>query len=133
MTTLLAIDDFTADNGAPLLVPGSHQRPDAAAPAHLLEHALPALCPAGAMVVLDSTLWHAPGTNRSQRDRVSVTQQFTRSFVRPQVDYVRALGEEMVQRRSDRTQQLLGRYTRAIASVEEDERPAHERLLDGWW
>jgi ectoine hydroxylase-related dioxygenase (phytanoyl-CoA dioxygenase family) len=85
------------------------------------------------MVVLDSTLWHAPGTNRSQRDRVSVTQQFTRSFVRPQVDYVRALGEEMVQRRSDRTQQLLGRYTRAIASVEEDERPAHERLLDGWW
>jgi ectoine hydroxylase-related dioxygenase (phytanoyl-CoA dioxygenase family) len=129
ITTLLAIDDFTQDNGAPLLVPGSHQRPDAPDPAQ----GVPALCRAGAMVVLDSTLWHAPGTNRSSRQRVSVTQQFSRSFVQPQVDYVRALGEEIVQRRSQRTQQLLGRYTRAIASVDEDHRPAYERMLDGWW
>jgi hypothetical protein len=32
---------------------------------------------------------------------------------------MRALGDEMVRRRDQRTQQLLGRYTRAATSVDE--------------
>jgi ectoine hydroxylase-related dioxygenase (phytanoyl-CoA dioxygenase family) len=119
LTTVLAIGDFTADNGAPLLVPGSHREEHAPSPERMLDAALPAVAPAGSMVVLDGGLWHAPGTNRSGHDRLAITQQFTRSFIRPQVDYMRALGDEMVRRRDQRTQQLLGRYTRAVASVDE--------------
>jgi ectoine hydroxylase-related dioxygenase (phytanoyl-CoA dioxygenase family) len=131
LTTILAVDAFTSENGAPLLVPRSHQEERAPDGARVVETAVPAICPAGAMIVLDSTLWRAPGTNRSGHDRLSITQQFTRPFVAPQVDYVAALGDEIVQRRSQRTQQLLGRYTRCAGSIEECYPPAREVQLDG--
>jgi ectoine hydroxylase-related dioxygenase (phytanoyl-CoA dioxygenase family) len=131
LTTILAIDAFTPENGAPLLVPGSHQEERPPGAARIVDTAVPALCPAGAMIVLDSTLWHTPGSNRSGHDRLSITQQFTRPFVRPQVDYVAALGDEMVQRRSPRTQQLLGRFTRCVGSIDECYPQAPELQLDG--
>src|ERR687890_978256 len=76
--------------------------------------AAPALCPAGSMIVFDSTLWHAAGINVSGADRLAVNQQFTRSFIKPQIDYVRALGDEAILRQRPRTQQLLGWYTRVV-------------------
>lgn len=87
---------------------------------------MPALCPAGSMIVFDSTLWYAAGVNRSGRDRLAIDQQFTRAFITPQVDYVRALGDEMVLRRHPRTQQLLGWYTRVVTSLDDLYGPADE-------
>ncbi|HEU0316944.1 MAG TPA: phytanoyl-CoA dioxygenase family protein [Solirubrobacteraceae bacterium] len=130
INTFLAIDEFTAENGATLLVPGSHQRPDSPTRDEL-EAAIPSVCPAGSMIVFDSTLWHAAGANRSGRDRLAVNQQFTRSFIKPQIDYVRALGDEAVLRQPPRTQQLLGWYTRVVTSLDEYYRPAAERLYRG--
>jgi ectoine hydroxylase-related dioxygenase (phytanoyl-CoA dioxygenase family) len=118
VNTFLAIDEFTSPDGAMLLVPGSHQRPQP--PDRMeIDAAVAALCPAGSMLVFDSTLWHAAAVNRSGRDRLAINQQFTRPFITPQIDYVRALGDEMVLRREPRTQQLLGWYTRVATSLEE--------------
>src|SRR5919107_1244070 len=93
--------------------------------------AAPALCPAGSMIVFDSTLWHAAGSNVSGADRLAVNQPFTRSFIKPQIDYVRALGDEAVLRQRPRTQQLLGWYTRLLPSLDDYYRPADERLYRG--
>lgn len=131
VNTFLAIDEFTAENGATLLAPGSHQQAAAPELAELEAAAIPALCPAGSMIVFDSTLWHAAGENRSARDRLAVNQQFTRSFIKPQIDYVRALGDEAILRRAPRTQQLLGWYTRVVTSLDEYYRPAEARLYRG--
>jgi ectoine hydroxylase-related dioxygenase (phytanoyl-CoA dioxygenase family) len=131
VNTFLAIDDFTVVNGATLLVAGSHQQAELPDPGELEAAAIPALCPAGSMVVFDSTLWHAAGENRSGRDRLAINQQFTRSFIKPQIDYVRALGEETILRRRPRTQQLLGWYTRVVTSLDEYYRPPDERLYRG--
>lgn len=128
VNTFLAIDEFTSSNGATLLVPASHQRAEAPASDELHARAIPALCPAGSMIVFDSTLWHAAGENRSGRDRLAVNQQFTRSFLKPQIDYVRALGDEIVERQRPRTQQLLGWYTRVVTSLDEFYRAPEERL-----
>jgi ectoine hydroxylase-related dioxygenase (phytanoyl-CoA dioxygenase family) len=128
INTFLAIDEFTAGNGATLLVPGSHQRAEPPDREEMEATAVPALCPAGSMIVFDSTLWHAAGTNRSGRDRLAINQQFTRSFIKPQIDYVRALGEEMVVRHEPRTQQLLGWYTRVVTSLDEYYRSPEGRL-----
>ncbi len=130
INAFLAIDEFTTVNGATLLVPGSHQRRDSPSRDEL-EAAVPAVCPAGSMIVFDSTLWHAAGVNRSGRDRLAVNQQFTRSFVKPQIDYVRALGDQAILRRAPRTQQLLGWYTRVVTSLDEYYRPPGERLYRG--
>ena len=80
------------------------------------------------MIVFDSTLWHAAGANISGRDRLGVNQQFTRSWIKQQVDYVRALGDTIVLAQQPRTQQLLGWYTRVVTSLDEYYRPESERL-----
>lgn len=83
------------------------------------------------MILFDSTLWHAAGSNTSGRDRLAINHQFTRSFIKQQIDYVRALGEEVVTRQPPRTQQLLGWYTRVVTSLDEYYQPAERRLYRG--
>jgi ectoine hydroxylase-related dioxygenase (phytanoyl-CoA dioxygenase family) len=131
VNTFIALDEFTAENGGTLLVPGTHQRPNMPSDTYLSAAAVPAECPAGSMIVFDSTLLHAAGQNRSGRDRLAINQQFTRSYVKQQVDYVRALGDETVLAQEPRTQQLLGWYTRVVTSLDEYYRPPEERLYRG--
>jgi len=128
VNALLTFVDFSADNGGTLVVPGSHQRPDAPDTDYMPEAAVAVECPAGSMVLFDSTLWHAAGVNRSGEDRLAVNHQFTRSWIKQQIDYVRALGDELVLAQPPRTQQLLGWYTRVVTSLDEYYRPAEERL-----
>lgn len=85
-------------------------------------------CPAGSMIVFDSTLWHAAGINTSGKDRLAINHQFTRSYFKQQIDYVRALGDDLVSSLPPRTQQLLGYYTRIPTRLDEYYRPSSERL-----
>jgi ectoine hydroxylase-related dioxygenase (phytanoyl-CoA dioxygenase family) len=123
-----AIDRFTRENGATWVVPRSHQHPDAPATAACETRAFPIECPAGSMIVFDSTLWHAAGENTSGRDRLAINHQFTRSWIKQQVDYVRALGDAVVEAQTPRTQQLLGWYTRVVTSLNEYYAPPDQRL-----
>jgi ectoine hydroxylase-related dioxygenase (phytanoyl-CoA dioxygenase family) len=128
VNTLIAIDEFTPENGATIVVPGTHQRSERPDDAYLAGESVAVECPAGSMLVFDSTLWHAAGVNQSGRDRLGINQQFTRSFFKQQLDCVRALGADVIQAQSPRTQQLLGWYTRVPTSLDEYYRPAEERL-----
>jgi ectoine hydroxylase-related dioxygenase (phytanoyl-CoA dioxygenase family) len=128
VNVMLAIDAYTAENGGTIVAPGTHQQPERPSDAYLDAAAMPVECPAGAMIVFDSTLWHAAGQNRSGRDRLGINHQFTRSYIKQQVDYVRALGDEVVERQPPRTQQLLGWYTRVVTSLDEYYQPPEKRL-----
>jgi ectoine hydroxylase-related dioxygenase (phytanoyl-CoA dioxygenase family) len=128
VNTLLALDDFPKENGGTIVVPGTHQRPERPDDRFLEAAAESVECPAGSAIVFDSTLWHAAGVNRSGHDRSGINQQFTRSFLKQQVDYVRALGDDLVGRQPDRVQQLLGWYTRVVTSLDEYYQPAEHRL-----
>ena len=128
VNTFFAIDEFSAETGGTLFVPGTHQRGGEPSESFLFANAVGAVCPAGSMIVFDSTLWHAAGRNTSGRDRMAINQQFTRSYVKQQIDYVRALGAEFVQAQAERTQQLLGWYTRVVTSLDEFYVPPDQRL-----
>src|SRR5262249_42155118 len=128
LNIMLTLDDFTATNGGTLVVAGTHQHPDRPEELYMAAGAIPVECPAGPMIVFGSTLWHAAGPNRSDHDRLAIIHQFTRSFFKQQIDYVRALGDELVLDQPPRTQQLLGWYTRVVTSMDEYYRPADERL-----
>ena len=128
VNAFFAIDAFTAENGATWVVPGTHQKSERATDAYLRSAAVCVECPAGAMLVFDSTLWHCAGRNSSGKDRLAVNHQFTRSYVKQQIDYVRALGNGFVERLPERSRQLLGWYTRVVTSLEEYYRPGPERL-----
>lgn len=127
LNVFFAIDAFTEDNGATWVVPGTHQRPRPS-DAEIASGAVPLVCPAGSMIVFDSTLWHAAGANTSGRDRLAINHQFTRSYIKPQIDYVRALGDLAIQQLPDRSQQLLGWYTRVVTSLDEYYQPRESRL-----
>ena len=128
INVMLAIDPFTADNGATLVVPGSHQQPAQPDTAYMERSAIPVTCTAGSLVAFDSTLWHAAGRNTSGAERLAINHQFTRSWIKQQVDYVRALGDEIVLGLPPRTQQILGWYTRVVTSLDEYYQPQERRL-----
>jgi ectoine hydroxylase-related dioxygenase (phytanoyl-CoA dioxygenase family) len=128
INTFFAIDEFTAENGGTILVPGTHQREPAPTEQFMANVQVPAECRAGSMIVFDSTLLHAAGVNRSSLDRIAINQQFTRSWIKQQINYVRALGDGFVVAQKPRTQQLLGWYTRTPTSLDEYYRPPEERL-----
>lgn len=127
INALFALDDFDRSNGATWVVPGTHQR-ERPGDAYLETNKTCVECRAGAMIVFDSTLWHCAGRNASGRDRLAINHQFTRSYIKQQIDYVRALGEPFVTRLAPRTQQLLGYYTRVVTSLDEYYRSGDERL-----
>jgi ectoine hydroxylase-related dioxygenase (phytanoyl-CoA dioxygenase family) len=128
VNTMLTIDEFSGENGGTLLVPGTHQRPGSPGQRYLETAAVAVECPPGSMLVFDSTLWHASGRNMTNRDRIAINHMFTRSFFKQQIDYVRALGDEVVLSQPPRTQQLLGWYTRVVTNTDEFYRPTEERL-----
>jgi ectoine hydroxylase-related dioxygenase (phytanoyl-CoA dioxygenase family) len=128
INVMFTIDEFSAGNGGTLVVPGTHQKMSAPSQDYLKENAVAVECPPGSMFIFDSTLWHAAGANTSGKDRLAINQQFTRSYIKQQIDYVRALGDQCVLAQQPRTQQLLGWYTRVVTSLDEFYRPEQERL-----
>ena len=128
INVMFAIDEFSKETGATFAVPGTHQMMTPPSDDYLKANVIAMECPAGSMVVFDSTLWHAAGANTSGRDRLAINHQFTRSYIKQQIDYVRALGAATVLEQAPRTQQLLGWYTRVVTSLDEYYRPEDERL-----
>jgi ectoine hydroxylase-related dioxygenase (phytanoyl-CoA dioxygenase family) len=128
INVFFAIDPFRAENGATWVVPGSQHRAEVPTAGYCKAHGIPATCRAGSMIVFDSTLWHAAGENTSGQDRLAINHQFTRSFIKQQIDYVRAIGEASIADLAPRTQQLLGYYTRVVTSLDEYYRPEAGRL-----
>jgi ectoine hydroxylase-related dioxygenase (phytanoyl-CoA dioxygenase family) len=128
VNAFFAIDEFTCENGATWVLPGTHQQVACPAPPEREALSVALECPAGSMIVFDSTLWHAAGRNTSGRDRLAINHQFTRSWIKQQIDYVRALGDAVVLAQPGRSQQLLGWYTRVVTSLDEYYRPPEHRL-----
>jgi ectoine hydroxylase-related dioxygenase (phytanoyl-CoA dioxygenase family) len=97
------LDDFTADNGATRVVPGSHRSgkvprdvmPDVRA-AHAEEVLL--LAPAGTVVVFNSHLWHGGTLNSTQRPRRALHSYFTRRSNSQQLDQAKYVRPETLSR-----------------------------------
>ena len=66
VSAIWAIDEFTAENGATQIIPGSH-RWGAEQPAEDDPTIVAVAMPAGSVVVFLGTLWHRGGANRTDR------------------------------------------------------------------
>ena len=83
--------DFTAENGATRVVPGSHRdgrHPAAALPDPSAPHPDEVLLTgaAGTVVIFNSHLWHGGTTNRTEEPRYALHSYFTRRGNAQQVD-----------------------------------------------
>lgn len=104
--TILAIDDFTPENGATLVIPGSHRWDDRTpGPA---DEPRPVVMKAGSLVFFVGTLWHGGGANRSQGGRLCVTAQYCAPWCRQQENFALSVSRERVKLCSEHVRRLLG-------------------------
>jgi ectoine hydroxylase-related dioxygenase (phytanoyl-CoA dioxygenase family) len=106
VSAIWAIDDFTAENGATQVVPGSHRWGNEV-PAEDDPAIVDVVMPAGSVVLFLGTLWHRGGANRSNGCRLAVTPQYCEPWVRPQEQMVLSVGAAAAQY-SDRVRTMLG-------------------------
>ena len=124
----VSVSEFTKENGATLVIPGSHQKNQSLSDSYLNKKSIAIECPPGSLIIFDSTLFHAAGKNITDKDRLGINLQFTRSYIKQQIDYVRALGNDLIEAQQPRVQQLLGYYTRVVTSLDEYYRSENERF-----
>jgi ectoine hydroxylase-related dioxygenase (phytanoyl-CoA dioxygenase family) len=106
VSAIWAIDDFTADNGATEVVPGSHRGGDQALRCDD-SRLVPVEMTAGSVVVFAGTLWHRGGANRTAKPRLAVTPQYCQPWARQQEQQILAVGRSAISF-SDRIRALLG-------------------------
>ncbi len=103
------ITDFTEDNGATLVVPGSHRsarQPDQSVP-HRIE-TVAGVGPAGTALIFDGRLWHAAGRNTTNVTRYGITSTFCGPQFRQLENYTRGLRPEVFERASPLLLSRLG-------------------------
>jgi len=104
--TVWAIDDFTEENGATVVIPGSHTWDDDRMGRR--EEAISAVMPAGSVIFFFGTTWHGGGQNRSDAARFAVTHQYCEAYMRQQENYLLELNKETVRELSPELQALVG-------------------------
>ena len=106
LNTMWALDDFTADNGATVIVPGSHRTSPEEMPS--ASEIVTATMPAGSVMFYVGTVWHGGGANRTQQRRLGVILEYVASWLRAQENHVTAVPPEVVRTLEPRLQELLG-------------------------
>lgn len=110
-----AVDPFTFENGATLVLPGSHSW----SPAEIIAareaiargkgpRLVPLVMPAGAAAVFAGTLVHGAGANASISPRMGYTNQYCEPWARTQENWFLGIPRERVAAMSPTLQALLG-------------------------
>ncbi len=120
VSTIWALDDFTAAGGGTEVIRGSHDwddeqvatittdhpglRPDEPLAAQLT----PVEMPAGSLVLFAGTLLHRGGANGSSAPRRAFSHQYCEPWARQQENFTLSVPRERVKAMSPRLRQLLG-------------------------
>ena len=105
--SMWALTDFTAENGATRIVPGSHllsEKPEFG------QHydSVAAEMPKGSVLLWNGSLWHGGGANRSSRRRVGIAMNYCAGFIRQQENQQLGIPLERVRAFQPRLQELAG-------------------------
>ncbi len=113
---LIMLDDFTEENGATWLMPGSHLLSDKPTDEEFNKTAKQITGKAGDVVLWNSNLWHRAGINHTTNPRRAFAITLSKSCLKQLLDYPRALGNIHY---PEDIRQLLGYHSRVPASLEE--------------
>ena len=105
--TMWAITDFTEENGATRLIPGSHLRDEAPNPLERYD-TIPAEMPKGSVLVWVGSLWHGGGANITDARRVGIAMNYCAGYIRQQENQQLGIPQETVKKFPRRLQELIG-------------------------
>ncbi len=127
--TMWALTEFTEQNGATRIIPGTHvsdHSPDYGT--HY--DSIAAAMGRGSVLVWHGSLWHGGGANHSDRVRVGIAMNYCAGYIRQQENQQLALSPRLVETFSPRLRDLVGYgvYNGLIGHI--DRKSPAQRLLD---
>jgi len=124
---LVALDDFTLDNGATYVLPGGHRMPTAPSEEEFYKNAIRLTMPAGSVWFAHSKVWHAAAVNNTDVWRHGVTIVFCRAYMKQRLDIPRMMAGR-VDGLSEKALQKLGFFAQVPASYDEYYASGEKRL-----
>ncbi|MEI9997528.1 MAG: phytanoyl-CoA dioxygenase family protein [Rhizomicrobium sp.] len=133
--------DFTRDNGATRVVPGSHLweppsiriEKDAAGVANLVQSEVEpviAEAPAGSALIFDGRLWHGAGANRTDVPRPALFSYYCQPYIRQQENIALSLLDDVYAEMSTAERAMVGfeAHNRGLGRIA----PALGRVNTNW-
>ena len=105
--TMWALTDFTEENGATRIIPGSHLRDHSPVYGRHYD-SIPAEMRRGSVLVWHGSLWHGGGANRTSTRRVGIAMNYCAGWIRQQENQQLGIPREIAQRFSPRLRELVG-------------------------
>jgi ectoine hydroxylase-related dioxygenase (phytanoyl-CoA dioxygenase family) len=112
--TIWAVNDFTVENGATRVIPGSHKLAD-----KLQFHEAdtePAVMPAGSLVFYTGSLYHGAGANRSDHVRYGLNLTYALGWLRQEENQYLSVPLEIARTLPDSLLRLIG-YARGAYAL----------------
>jgi ectoine hydroxylase-related dioxygenase (phytanoyl-CoA dioxygenase family) len=106
--TMWALTDFTEDNGATRVIPGSHLRDQAPELGRTYEDTIPAVMKRGSVLVFNGSIWHGGGENRTQQRRIGVAMNYCAGWIRQQENQQLGIPLDVARGFSPRLRKLVG-------------------------
>lgn len=105
--SMWAFTDFTAQNGATRIVPGSHKWEDK--PKYGVEYeSSQAVMRRGSVMVYNGSMWHGGGANKTDERRIGIAMNYCAGFMRQQENQQLGVPAATVARFPKRLQEMVG-------------------------
>lgn len=116
------------------VVPGSHHQSECPSDESIATTATTIDWKAGDLLLMTPFLWHREEENHTGADTVSLFLQFSRPFIKPHADYMRALPPARLEQLPERTRKLLGAHSQLPVSIADFYAPPEQRpYRPGQW
>lgn len=106
--SIYLLDDFTRENGATWVIPGSHKRGYGPSEGVAYADMIQLRGKKGDVVIIDGRIWHGSGANQTTDNRVALLGFFCRAFMKPQQDHLHLVAPAIIEQGTPTLQRLLG-------------------------
>ena len=128
---LWALDDFTIENGATRVVPGSHKWQKFASEGLVHPDEVRVTIRKGSAIIFNGNLWHGGAENTTEESRWGVALGYARWFIKPSFDFMQNTPEYIYSSLNETQKKLLGfdltspkdEFTRLRRRAESSEQP----------
>jgi ectoine hydroxylase-related dioxygenase (phytanoyl-CoA dioxygenase family) len=106
INALFCVDEFTLDNGATYVLPGSHKVEAFPSDEVIRDVQIQVAAPAGSFILLDCMTYHSGAMNRTAKPRRAVNHVYSIPIIKPQISFPDILGPDYTE--DQETRKLLG-------------------------
>jgi len=105
-----ALDEFTLDNGATRIVPGSHKFRQFAPDGESHPDESRVVVPKGSVIIFNANCWHGGAENFTDKDRWALVLGYARWFIKPSFDFLKCTPQKVYEKLSEDQKKMLGFY-----------------------